>query len=305
MAGIVAIAVGITAGLASDFADSSWHFSKQKEMKEKLDAVIQAFKEDLEEHISLQDLLDDRDLGEFDFSIGLVSGIRHYSGKGRQELRYLIKRVLPSLRDIQDQDAKKLLDEKNSHDSKDTMSLRACLLVCKELLISPTSKSAALATVRSVLNMEFCKIGTFLAGASLLFDLVKLTEIIQHKSPGKKLLIIADEISSLPSEDLHLMQSSSGGEEQVGLPEPVVDLLTTLIHSPRRKTDGPDEPGEQDQEGAIEIPGHPDQGDKDQGPALCTSTRQAVEFIDGILGDLNQLLEDENDGDSLFGKTPS
>ena len=101
------------------------------------------------------------------------------------------------------------------------------------------------------------------------------------------------------------MQRSSGGEEQVGLPEPVVDLLTTLIHSPRRKSGGPDEPGEQDREGDIEIPGHPDQGDKDQGPGISTSTRQAVEFIDGILGDLNQLLEDENDGDSLFGKTPS
>jgi hypothetical protein len=51
-AGVVAIGVGIAAGLASDFADSSWNVTKNREMREMLEMVITAFKEDVEEYNS-------------------------------------------------------------------------------------------------------------------------------------------------------------------------------------------------------------------------------------------------------------
>jgi hypothetical protein len=51
-AGVFAIGVGIAAGLASDFADSSWNITKKREMRETLETVITAFKEDVEEYNS-------------------------------------------------------------------------------------------------------------------------------------------------------------------------------------------------------------------------------------------------------------
>ncbi len=48
-AGVFAIGVGIAAGLASDFADSSWNITKKREMREMLEMVITTFKEDVEE----------------------------------------------------------------------------------------------------------------------------------------------------------------------------------------------------------------------------------------------------------------
>jgi hypothetical protein len=51
-AGVIAIGVGIAAGLASDFADSSWNVTKNREMREMLEMVITAFKEDVEEYNS-------------------------------------------------------------------------------------------------------------------------------------------------------------------------------------------------------------------------------------------------------------
>ncbi len=47
--GVITIGAGIAAGLASDFADSSWNITKNREMREMLEMVIKAFKEDVEE----------------------------------------------------------------------------------------------------------------------------------------------------------------------------------------------------------------------------------------------------------------
>jgi hypothetical protein len=46
--------------------------------------------------------LDQPNLGEFDFSIYLKSGIRKYKGKGAKELEYLVKKILPLLTHIED-----------------------------------------------------------------------------------------------------------------------------------------------------------------------------------------------------------
>jgi hypothetical protein len=50
----------------------------------------------------LQDFLNQPNLGEFEFSIYLKSGIRKYKGKGTKELVYLVKKILPLLTHIED-----------------------------------------------------------------------------------------------------------------------------------------------------------------------------------------------------------
>ncbi len=44
---------------------------KQRPIKKKLESMVQAFQDDVNEHVACQKLLEDDDLGEFEYWVGL------------------------------------------------------------------------------------------------------------------------------------------------------------------------------------------------------------------------------------------
>jgi len=59
------------------------------------------------------------------------------------------------------------VDTSSAYHGED-LTLKTCLLACKDFLLTPASRSASLYTVRSVLAKEITKMGTFLSGAAIL-----------------------------------------------------------------------------------------------------------------------------------------
>ena len=249
--------------------------------------MINAFKEDIEELNWFLELLKDKEQNlpeEFDFRIALKSGVRRYSGKGNQDLYFLIQKILPSLQNIAKGYASMAFDRIHSGNINSGSSNKFEKL--KNILRSE-------GVWRSVLRMEGVVIGSIFAGAGVLLDIIKLIKIFKKKNHSQEMLKIAEDICRLPEIDL-VPESYDDEEEQVEPTEPVVDIFDTLMQNPWSQLPNSDELRVL----TKELTGQADK-DQDQDPELSESTAEALERVRQFVVSL----EGEKDDNEASEKT--
>ena len=261
-----------------------WSFAKRKEIKEKQERVINAFKEDIEELNWFLDLLKDKEPNlpeELDFQLALESGVRRYSGKGHQDLYFLVRKILPSLQNIAKGYAHKAFGKLNLDNVYSGRGIKFEKL--KKILLS----SDLLGVLRSALKIPVTRIGAVLAGAGLLLDIIKLIMIFKKKNHSKEMRKIAEDICQLPDIDLVPESYDEEEEEQVEPTQPVEDILDTLMQNPWSQLPNSDELCELDKE----LTGH---ADKDQDQGLSESTTEALQRVHQFVISLEEEKDDNN-----------
>jgi len=194
-AGPLIVAIGTFIGVVSDLGGSSLGVIKKKEIKKKLEEMVESIGKDEADHNEFLKCLDDADLEEIDFEVSLRNEVRSYSGCGPDELRRLAGKILPSLDALRVDEPVALQEPDNPERSPVVEYLREC----RDYLLGPGTRTASLS---GLLTKEVWHIGSMLGGYALILEALKVMNVIMEEGLGQKLLNLAEQISALPDPDL-------------------------------------------------------------------------------------------------------